>query len=792
MSNQTLFKFTKPDYLLNIFFKLLFTLFVSCGSNNETHKITVGFFQDNNTLNNNQNLVSELEAQLFLHSEIEFININVESNSNTQNSQKPIELDSNIDILIVSINEDSTSLQSLIKQANLKEIPIIVVGEGRNIDTHFITSQIDTNHRNLEKTIIQWVMENTNDRATLTEVFKNEGSNNTLFFKSITNSEKIEHLGGIQWDDISTIDSSDDNFIFIRDCEYLEDLKSEKVKAILFSTNSSCLKLIENNTLNAVFIQQTGANEVVHVIQKIIENKPIVKKIVLTPLKVDKGNLDLYVKQQQLYSQLVQKQFVSNVKLQIAKNRSMIAYVFLVALIILIILGAIVLISLKDEQRTNQLLEVKNAEISNQRNKVEILAKKLEATTNEKIRFFTNISHEFRTPLTLVLGPVDEWLAKKIGVTKHLRNDLEQIKNNALRLMRLINQLMDFRKIEKNKIKLQAKKGDVVSFVFKIKEAFNYLASQRKIDFEFISEVDTLQLWFDVDKLDKVLFNLLSNAFKFTNDSGKIYVKIEVKELDNTVEISVVDNGIGLSPEQIDKAFDRYYQGEDYSSKGTGLGLSLSKEFIKMHRGHISLESEKWNKTSFKIILPLGDNHLLEEEKLNPQETPNFWENDASPNFIQKDIILPSESENKIEKTKTILVIEDNGELRQYLISRLSKFYFTEEAANGNIGINKAYETIPDLILCDLMLPGKGGYEIISQLKSDKRTSHIPIIFLTAMDGVDNELKGYQLGADDYVTKPFYLNILLEKIKNKLALRQVLKERYINCLLYTSPSPRDA
>ncbi len=460
----------------------------------------------------------------------------------------------------------------------------------------------------------------------------------------------------------------------------------------------------------------------------------------------------------------------------VQRRQKTITYIILGALVIVIILGGLTLLSLQEKQIANVDLQDKNEEILQQRNQIQAMAEKAEEATQAKLKFFTNISHEFRTPLTLILGPTEEWLAKNSGVSHELRNDLLLIQSNANRLLRLVNQLLDFRKIENGSMELRATQNELISFVKSLSKSFERLAKSRNIQFEVFSNVDSVNCWFDVDKLDKVIFNLLSNAFKFTADNGKISIQIINESIDNCVRIIVEDNGRGMNPSDLDRIFDRFFQVDNFNDVGSGLGLALSKELILLHKGEISVQSEKWKGTRFEVTLPFGNEHLMESQ-LAKKQAERFFVHDYLPYEI-----IPKEKDKTVvlDKKHTILIIEDNAEVRTFLSSRLGNEYELFEEINGNLGLSKAFDIVPDLIICDVMLPGKDGFDITQKLKLDFRTSHIPVILLTALSSIEQQIEGTQKGADAYFCKPFNMALLRERIKTLLRNRQILRERYIS------------
>ncbi|HEY6902565.1 MAG TPA: ATP-binding protein, partial [Puia sp.] len=387
---------------------------------------------------------------------------------------------------------------------------------------------------------------------------------------------------------------------------------------------------------------------------------------------------------------------------------------------------------------------------------------------------------EFRTPLTLILGPLEDVLSSpKLHFT--IRHNLELVQKNALRLMRLINQLMDFRKIEENKMKLIVTENNITDFVSEIAGSFQEIARRKSISFTITSKARDLRMWFDVNLLDKVLFNLLSNAFKFTNENGTISVGVDRDVSGERVLITVQDSGVGMTPEEQEHAFDLFYQGNRKAFKGTGLGLSLTKEMLHLHHGTIDVQSAKWKGSTFTISLPVRREQLGETEVapempllLPTTEDIKIYTSDIQPmSFADETVAAASR-----QKEHSLLVIEDNDDLRVFLKKRLGGNYELHEAEDASSGIAKAYDVVPDLIISDIILPGEDGLHVTEMLKQDLRTSHIPIILLTAKGSIEDQIKGIKLRADAFIVKPFNLEYLEETIKNLLNNRSVLREHY--------------
>ncbi len=399
-----------------------------------------------------------------------------------------------------------------------------------------------------------------------------------------------------------------------------------------------------------------------------------------------------------------------------------------------------------------------------------------------KIKFLTNLSHEFRTPISLILGPVTTLLQQqKDGA---IAGQLELIKRNGKRLLNLVNQLLDFRKMEEHELKLNATEGELVSFVAEVADSFKDLAERKNIQFTVHTPVPQFHTFFDHDKLERILFNLLSNAFKFTLPGGE--VRLTLDERQDGILIDVSDTGIGIPEDKKDKIFEHFYQNTTPASilnQGTGLGLSITKEFVKMHGGTITVESQPEVGTSFVLHLP-----LTKIEKKKPEPVP------VAEVIPEETALLPAEEmrETATEPADplaapTVLLVEDNEDFRFYLKDNLRLHYKVLEAANGKEGWQKALANHPQLIVSDINMPVMDGIELSRKLKADKRTMHIPVILLTALAGEEDQVKGLQTGANDYVTKPFNFEVLNMKIRNLLQLNTQLKNTYSKQIKVVAP-----
>ena len=788
----------------------------SCSHTPETSPKTfrIGFSQCTGDIKWRKATLDGANRELTFHPGSELIYKNALDNSELQIRQIRELIKENIDILLVSPNE-AEPLTPIVEEAYNKGIPVVIID--RRILSDQYTAFVGADNFEIGRMAGNYVSNLYKPQSHVIELVGLKGSTPSLerkkgFEDGLKTNPAIrvqtqlygnwlkEKSSEELWKIRETLTPNDIVFaqndpMALGAYEVYRKLGIEKTASFIgvdgLAGPGGGIDLVADKKLKATLLNPTGAEEAIQIAFRILNKEPFNKENTLSTVVIDSSNIRIMKLQtDKINSQqrdIGNQQEVLVKQKKMYENQAILIYIFITALILVLILTSISIYALWNNRKITKRLSAQNQEILTQRNQLIEMTAQAKEATDAKFNFFTNISHEFRTPLTLILGPLEDSLSSPKPLPS-LRNNLLVVHKNAMRLLRLINQLMDYRKIEESRMKLRISENDLVSFVKEITDAFQIIAKKKSVSFTVTSQVKTLPLWFDVNMLDKVLFNLLSNAFKFTTENGGIINVAIAKNADGTMAvIKVEDSGVGMHPEEIGHAFDLFYQGNTTNSKGSGLGLSLSKELVNLHHGKITIKSEKWKGTSFEVYLPLGKQHFDQSDLIQAGETRDInyddlkiYTNELGQAALPSDYISPPG-----EKEHSILIIEDNDDLRLFLKRRLGETYTIHEAENGKTGLNLAYEIVPDLIISDIILPGKDGFHITETIKQDIRTSHIPLILLTAKSSIEEQIEGIRLQADAFIVKPFNLEYLSETIKNLLKSRALLREHY------TSELPSD-
>ncbi|MGN6532626.1 MAG: hybrid sensor histidine kinase/response regulator transcription factor [Ginsengibacter sp.] len=802
----------KTPNFLNKFLCLIALCFLLLSCNDKLSKkkqFVIGFSQCTTHDVWRKYMQKEMEMELSFHPEIKLIVKDANLNAEKQIQQIKELMDENVDLIIASPAE-AKPITPILEQAYSKNIPVILVD--RSILSKNYTAFIGANNYQVGLDAGSYANNLLKGQGNVLEIGGIDIGSSADIGRHTGFTDIIKQHKGLKYVDRLSINWDEDHIEAEK--EITKELLKYNNLQLIFTQNDriglGChnvcknlgidkkiniisvdglpgpnggIDMVEKGMLKATIIYPTGGKEAIQTAVNILENKPFKKETRLFSTFIDSSNVRMIdLQSQKILSQqndIEKQQNVLSEQKKIYNSQRVFNNILTMALLLVFILCTIVFYSWKRNKRITNKLRLQNEEISKQSVQLMEVSAKAEKAHQEKLNFFTNISHEFRTPLTLIFAPLGE-LISNTRIQPESRRSLQLIERNAIRLYRLVNQLMDFRKIEFNKMKLKVSECDLVTFTHEIVSSFATLAKNKNIDLEFLTTEPSLFVWFDESMIDKVIFNVLSNAFKFTKENGSINVSVSKK--DHFAVIKIKDDGVGMSKEVIDHAFEPFFQGEYENYRGTGLGLALSKELIELHRGFINVKSDKKTGSLFEICFPLGNTHFEKCEfatETNKKESITYEDARLYTSDLSDINIFPNNSsEPGSPKYLTILIVEDNTEMRDYLSSKLSDVYTIVEAENGNQALKYAFESVPDLILCDIVIPGKNGLELTHILKNDIRTSHIPVILLTAKDQDNQKIEGMETQADAYITKPFNLLFLMRTINSLLQNREKIKDHY--------------
>lgn len=774
-----------------IIFGLLCILLLSC-SKSKDKNFVIGFVQCcDDPWRDEMN--REMQRALLFHPEITFLQEFSEFNNETQKEQVKKLLHQKVDLLIVTPNE-SEPLTQVLEEANNNGVPTILID--RKINSESYTAFVGADNYEIGKTAAQYlankfpnggnIVELTMDMSITPAVERKMG-----FKDGLEKNKNLKVLESFQIADLRDVarrlddlyDSDEKIDIIFSQTDLLaktayDYIHKNRTGDPLFYVGidgipvNKGIKDVKDHILDATFLYPTGGGEAIELALKILKGEEFEKDNELLTSIIDQDNAEI------MYSQMLKlNDQMRDIELQAAlmddltktfSTQRNTLYVTVGLLTIVLLLGAILLFQYKEKQISNQLLETQNRSINDQKNEIERVSAQARQATEEKLRFYSYVSHEFKTPLTLILTPTTEMLRRERFDKTEIKETLDLVQKNAHRLLNLVNQLLEIRQLDAGKMSFNAGTYDIVAFISEIVGDFKPVAATRKIDLQFVSDTADLPMVFDRDKMDKVLFNLISNAFKYTADKG--FVHIYLSRDNDEVIIRVEDNGIGMNQEEMNHAFDLFYRGNSNVSLGTGLGLALTHEYVEMHGGKIEVQSMKNRGTEFKIRLAYQKGEL---------EMDSSFISDKG-HYIEDLKLEKSEGYFEESHEHTIVIIEDNSDMLRFLSSNFRREYSVYEAENAEDGWEEILKYIPDIIISDVTLPSKNGFALTEQVKEDFRTSHIPVILLTAKSQLESKIEGTRAGADVYISKPFNQQLLEEKVKTILENRDRIKRRYAN------------
>jgi len=751
-------------------------------------------------------MLEDIRRELSFHPECSLLYRNAQGSSARQVRQLLELIEEKPDILIVSPNE-SGPLSGAVSQAARRGIPVIVVD--RKVDTPDFTAFIGGDNYGIGQMAAQYAAQLLKGKGRILQVTGLNTSSPARereagFLQGIKNSPGIGvetvHGRWLQEDARKATEAwlahhappqlvyahNDVMTVGVRQAFAARHLPFPRIIGVDgLPGPKGGMRMVARREITASLSYPTNGDEAVRLALSVLRKNPVPKFRTAQTFVIDSSNVRLL--QMQSDKMLTQQAAIETQQTMLERqrliynNQRTLLYVLGCSFLLALGLASVAYYSLRENRLVNRQLVQKNDEILSQKTLLEDMSRKAQAANEAKVNFFTNISHEFRTPLTLILGPTEELMKTARRQAPNAEQNLSLIQKNAYRLLKLVNQLIDFRKIEVDKMPLRAAPVNLPTFVNEIVGQYRNLAARKNIDLRVLSKEHVLEVWADTGLLDKVLFNLLTNAFKFTQGSGYVHVYIERSPDGSAALIKVEDNGPGMSKKALGQIFDVFHQGDYETSEGSGLGLALSKEIVDLHQGRLEVWSEKDRGTVFTVTLPLGNAHLRPEERLMLPE-PGLPEGDHAPLYrVEPDLeFRVPEIESGTETTgkeHTILVVEDNADLRRFLTLRLRQKYIVLEAADGNEALQSCFDNLPDLVLCDIVIPGMDGLTLTRIFKEDVRTSHIPVILLTARAFTESDMAAAAL-ADGYLLKPFDMNALERSVAGTIANRTRLREHY--------------
>ncbi|MFD1143637.1 substrate-binding domain-containing protein [Larkinella insperata] len=790
---------------------ILATWWLVGGCQSSDKQFRIGFSQRTLTDTWRKSMLASMKQELSFHPDVEFIVKDAQGQSATQVKQIQDLINQRVDLLIVSPNA-AQPITPIVERAYQLGIPIVVLDRRTASDQY--TAYVGADNVEVGRTAGLYANALLKGTGNVIEIGESPGSSADIdrhrgflqILKAHPGLRLVRKLEG-DWDKRSFADeltqliqsTAHIQLIFAQNdrtalkahavCQQLGLGQQIKIIGVdgLPGRNEG-IDLVDRGILDATVLYPTGGKEAIRTALAILKKQPFRRENRLLTTLIDSTNVRIMKLQNEKVTEQQtdidrQNRNLENLTKTYTSQRNTLYFTF-ASLIVVLLLGGWALYLFRSKQAAYLTLEKQNEEIRNQKNQIEAMSQQARQATEEKLRFYSYISHEFNTPLSLILIPTEDLLAKKNVAGHELRNNMALVQKNAYRLLRLVDQMLDLRKTDSGKQRLHTTEQNLMAFVRDIIGDFQRKAEKQRIDLQLFTDTSELPIWIDTEKLDKVLFNLLSNAFKYTPKGGLIHVRIDT--IDQQARIQVIDNGEGMTPDEKHHAFDLFYSGSQPFNLAKGIGLAMSLEFIQLHRGDISVSSEKGQGTTFTILLPLGRDHLDASECTDVVSRYRpFIETEVAAEEPTMLPLSPSRSAG------TVLVIEDNDDLRTFLTNRLGAEFEVIAVTSAETGWERILETIPDLILSDIMLPGMDGMQLTQRVKTDWRTSHIPVVLLTAKNQIEQHIEGTRAGADLYLTKPFNTTYLLETIRTTLANRRKQQQRFATDSLPSGENKQD-
>ena len=712
-------------------------------------------------------------------------------------------IEQKVDVLVVSPNE-SEACTPVIEKAYQQGIPVILVD--RKIATESYTAYVGANNYQIGKEAGHYAIGILKGKGNIAEVRGTKGSTSDAerhkgFVDALKNAPEVQIVAET-WGNFLQADAKTQMQQLFQEHPHI-DLVFAMNDPMAAGTHEAAMQFngkipfiigvdalqqvgiqnIENNVQDASFIYPTGGEKVIELAMKILHKQPFERENILNTTVVDKSNVRILQLQTE---QIAEKQAkIENINNQLSEsliqhtNQRMLLYLSITAIVLITVFLLMAIRAYRAKSKTN-------SELKRQKEQLEIVSKQLEEATQAKLLFFTNISHEFKTPLSLILGPVQTLLVHN-SLPKEEQDLLFLIKKNSNRLLHLISEVIEFRSYENNKMQMYFTKGNLKSFLNELNSFFTDRIKQKKLNFQFVAEDTSFEMAFDKEKVEKIYFNLLSNALKFTPQEGSINVSLTKEDLPlppskgEVAVLRVFNSGSYIPKDKQNEVFEHFYK-INPDSEGSGIGLALVQALVASHNGTISVESTEGEGTTFVIRLPFTQEQVSAKAVYDS----NYIEThlDLLPSLPEsaEKLKLPTASPSAPEKP-TVLIVEDNEDMRQFIRYILSDSYNLIEAENGEEGFEVAKKHLPDVVISDVMMPKTDGFDLCQLLKTNVATNHIPVILLTAYALDEQKQVGFESGADAYISKPFNVKLLKTRVRKLIENRKKIRESFSNFLL---------
>lgn len=789
---------TKWNFRIGSLYLIILCSLLLCSCGNKPKKYIIGVSQCSMDAWR-EKLNSELKTAEYLNDSVEVRLASADDDNDSQLSQINYFIDQGVSLLIVSPNQVN-AISPALERAQQKGIPVILVD--RKTQSKKYTAFIGCDNYLLGKLVGDYIAQRLNGKGRIVEIRGLDDSSPAIdrhrgFVDALNAYPDLQIVASESgdWKEQSGSEvmkrvlskTQDFDYVFAQNdrmaygaykvaCEHGLQDKCRFVGVDGLAGKHGGLELVRQGVLEASMLYSTKGDEVIALAMKILRHEPFARDNYLPTSIVTRNNAELILMEAKDSEQQRSSLDMLHRKVSQYNSAYHVQRFFTLGLVLLVVLIVVVAIymfrSYLVKTRLNEQLAQSNDELKR-------LNEEVLELTHSRLVFFTNISHELRTPLTLIADPV-EMLLDDRSIKGRSRELLQMVQRNALSLQQLVGSILDFRKIQNGKMELSLSRFDLPEALQQWTGDFAMTAQRKKIQLQldtthFSSSADVVA---DKEKLARIVFNLLSNALKYTPAGGFIHVSLA--DEGERLRIEVKDSGKGIDKEELTKVFERFFQAKGAAS-GTGIGLALVKSFVELHHGEVRVESEPGKGTCFIVLLPRQQEGFVEEPHPAAADKSSSFSDDGSLQYIDDGERHGGKLQQIISEhgeKPTILIIDDNNDIRQYERTLLQDYYFVLEASDGREGLEIARKEVPDLVICDVMMPVMDGLEFTQQLKTNTATSHIPVIMLTAKNLEEHRAEGYEQGADSYITKPFHSKVLLARVENLLHQRAHLRQLF--------------